>query len=48
MRGGSGLQSIWHGTSQTEMALLSTAVLGAYAIAGICLAVHSYRRTTIS
>ena len=48
MRDGSGLHSIWHGTSRTEMALLSTTVLAAYAITGLSLAVHSYRRTAIS
>jgi ABC-2 type transport system permease protein len=48
MGGGSGLESIWHQTSQVEMALLSTAVLAAYAAFGLLLAVRSYRRTTIS
>lgn len=48
MRSGSGLESIWHGTSPTQMALLSTAVLAAYALGGLSLAVASYRRTTIS
>lgn len=48
MTGGSGLDSIWHRPSQLEMALLSTAVLAVYAVAGLTMAVHSYRRTTIS
>jgi ABC-2 type transport system permease protein len=48
MRGDTGLATIWHRSSELQMAALSTAVLVAYAVAGLSFAVRSYRTTTIS
>ncbi|HKA03281.1 MAG TPA: ABC transporter permease [Acidimicrobiales bacterium] len=48
MRGDNGLATIWHRASEAQMAALSTAVLAAYAVVGLTLAVRSYRATTTS
>jgi ABC-2 type transport system permease protein len=48
MHGDTGLGTIWHGSSAAQMALLSTAVLAAYAVVGLGLAIRSFRVTTVS
>jgi hypothetical protein len=48
MHGDTGLTTIWHRASQTQMAALSTGVLALYAAMGLAVAVRTYRATTTS